>query len=155
MELLIGRVCCPPSVLPDNPLRSDLILHYIFAVFLRSSILSLFLCTSEGISRARCEKLMLLREDAEIRHWPHARPRFSDSDSGLICDLSATGRTTTAHQTSGAARGRGIHRDGFGVTCRSLFRPFQSAMRPLYRSSLVSNMHHSPHSQLVRISLQT
>lgn len=53
---------------------------------------------------------MLVREDTEIRHQAHARPRFSDSDSGLICDLSATGRTTTAHHTSGAARGRGIRR---------------------------------------------
>lgn len=63
---------------------------------------------------------MLLRKDAEIRHQLYARPRFSDSDSGLICDLSATGRTIIAHQTSGAARVKGIRRDGLEVTCRSL-----------------------------------
>lgn len=131
-ELLIGRTC-PPYLLPDSPLRSDLILHWNLGLILRSSIPSLFFRTSKWFSRLRCEKLMLLREDTELRHSPHARPRFSDSDSGLICDLSVTGRTTIAHHSSGAARGRGIRRDGLEITCRSLFRRrrFQGAMRPL------------------------
>lgn len=64
-------------------MRSDLILHCILALVLRSSIFNLFRTTKRR--HARCENsLLLLREDTEIRHRPHARSRFFDSDSGLI-----------------------------------------------------------------------